>query len=245
MSSSSTSSSAAASSSTRRSATPAETAASAAALAALRASARCFFFFWTILRRKNSSRSSSSSSELMKAMVPCVFGITTFSSAFTRRFVTLIASSSTTHVVCSAAIFTRRLSVPRNFLRAALISSPPRPRPLTMDCTDVSSSSPFMPGMATPAMLLARSVALYGSILSDSCTEKEMSPATYCASVTAKCESRISRGTSSLASRSSRMILRWVIMSASAFFLSSEWPFVAPLRRVLKAIRLMRLGRAG
>ena len=47
------------------------------------------FFFWTILSRKNSSFSVSSSSDWTYPSVASSRGSTTFSSAFTRRFVFL------------------------------------------------------------------------------------------------------------------------------------------------------------
>ena len=72
-----------------------------------------------------------------------------------------------------------------------------------------------------------------------------MSPAAYLTSASAKLPSRKARPTFSLASRMFFSRARSRIDSASAFFLSSEWPFLAPVSFTFMTCRFWRVGKTG
>jgi hypothetical protein len=73
---------------------------------------------------------TSSSSDLMYSTVLPIRGMTTVSSAFTRRDVTLIASSRMVNDVCSVASCTRTSTAFEKVVRAFAICCPPFDRPV-------------------------------------------------------------------------------------------------------------------
>ncbi len=74
----------------------------------------------------------------MYGIVLAVFGCTAFSSALTRRFVSLMASSRTMNYVCRLANLKSRSSMPTNTARASLICCPLYVSPAT-------ATAPFPP----------------------------------------------------------------------------------------------------
>mmetsp|Transcript_19802 Transcript_19802/g.45621 ORF Transcript_19802/g.45621 Transcript_19802/m.45621 type:complete len:270 (-) Transcript_19802:136-945(-) len=181
-----------------------------------------FFLSCERLRRKNSSRSSSSSSDLMYATVFAMRGMTTVSSALTRRLVTLIASSRMTKDVCSVASWTSTSTDLLKVVRAFAICWPPLERPVWSKLTASALSTALNTGTFTPAMLSIRVSTRFCAELTFSMTMGLMSPAAYFTSDSAKLPSLKAVPIASLASRMERSRLRSRMVSASAFFFRRE-----------------------
>mmetsp|Transcript_21315 Transcript_21315/g.31217 ORF Transcript_21315/g.31217 Transcript_21315/m.31217 type:complete len:201 (+) Transcript_21315:59-661(+) len=107
----------------------------------------------TFLIRKISSRSNSSNSDSMYLIVFFVRGMTTLSKAFTRRLVTLMASSRAKKEVCREASWIKFSNKVVHFLVHFSISLPPRARPYASAAAADWSVIFSNTGKRTPATL--------------------------------------------------------------------------------------------
>ncbi len=96
-------------------------------------------------------------------------GMTTVSSALTRRLVTLIASSRIVNDVCSVASWTSTSTVLANVVRALEICWPPFERPVWSAEVDATSIA-LKTGTFTPAMLSTRISTRFWAEPTDSIT---------------------------------------------------------------------------
>eukprot|EP01139_Manchomonas_bermudensis_P023433 Amastigsp_a841136_964.p2 type:complete len:106 gc:universal Amastigsp_a841136_964:300-617(+) len=100
------------------------------------------------------------------------------SMALTRRFVSLMASSSVTNEVCSDASLMRCSSACEKFVRHFRICSPPLPRPvISSGSVRPPSSYCWKTGILTPATLSSSVLTLVVAWLTFSVTKTENSPA--------------------------------------------------------------------
>mmetsp|Transcript_58805 Transcript_58805/g.141075 ORF Transcript_58805/g.141075 Transcript_58805/m.141075 type:complete len:261 (-) Transcript_58805:2-784(-) len=214
----------------------------ASAAATFLAAMSFFFLSCDRLSLKNSSLSSSSSSLLMYSTVLAMRGMTTLSRALTRRLVTLIASSRMTKEVCSVASCTSTSTAFEKTVRALAICCPPLDSPV-WSAPPPAVSTALNTGTLTPAMLSTLISTFFCATPTLSMTVGLMSPAAYLTSARAKLPSRKAEPMSSFALRMFRSSSRRRMVSASAFFLSRLWPFLAPTSLTFMTCRFCRVGK--
>mmetsp|Transcript_71857 Transcript_71857/g.144606 ORF Transcript_71857/g.144606 Transcript_71857/m.144606 type:complete len:235 (+) Transcript_71857:360-1064(+) len=203
---------------------------------------RTAFFSCTFFSRVKSSRSSSSSSLLMYASTSSMRGMVTFSNAFTRRFVTLRASSMVRNAVCSDASLIINSRSVLYFSRQLLMARPPPARPMFSCGVSTSTSICENTGILTPAMLSVRPATRTDATGDPSKTFDLISPAAYSACVMEKKDEAHASDICDFVAAIFFAMSRNRAFSASPFFFSSSNPFFAALCLPLKVCRFIRVG---